>query len=580
MKTYTKSHLRLLDRFINIIESASSSDRLLLRLGLFAVIVSGIWLVFSVNDSYVELTPTTGGTIREGVIGTPRFANPALAITRADQDISALVYSGLMKIGNDGNLENDLAEEITISEDGLTYSVKLRKDVVFHDKTPLTARDVIFTIQLIQDPDLKSPLRGNWTDVSVEEINEYEFNIVLAEAYAPFIENFTLGVMPAHIWSNLPIEQLPFSQLNTEPIGSGPFSIIAAKRDSTGLINYYNLSAFRENQTKPKIDTIELYFYQNEEELLTALESKEIDATAYVSTQNIEDVLKNKNLKLISLPLPRVFGIFFNQNKSTALLDKSVREALTVAINRDQLIDKSLSGYGIPIDSSTIYLSSELESLEGTDELATTSVAKSATEILESAGWKLGDSGVYEKTINKETVPLSITLRTSNSPLFQSLIENIAKQWQEIGVNVITEQFEQSGLIQSVIRPRDYQALLFGLDMNRSYDLYPFWHSSQQDDPGLNVAQYANVQVDQLLETARIEQDNEIRKQTLVEASQIISEEKPAVLLFQPSFTYVVSKEVTIPEITRPGSPSDRFSNISEWHTESESLWPVFRKDI
>lgn len=574
----TESSPRLLDRFFNLIEAAPGSDKLLLRLAFFAIVATGIWSLFALNHQYSETTPTRGGSIVEGIIGTPRFVNPALALTRADQDVTALVYSGLMKIAPNGTLINDVADSVTVSDDGLTYNVTLRRDVTFHDGSPLTAHDVAYTIRLFQDPDLKSPLRGNWTDIGVEEIGEYELNIILQEAYAPFIENFTFGIMPAHLWSSLPIEQLPFSQLNTEPIGSGPFAVTDAKRDASGLINQYSLTAYRGNVSDPKIDQLQLSFYQNEEQLHTALSERAIDATAYVQSENISDETEN-GYRLIEEPLPRTFGIFFNQNHSAALRDAAAREALSVALNRGTLIETALHDHGVPINGPTPFTLNTLESDNVSGDTATNTPAERAIEILTDNGWTKNNLGLWEKKINKEAVTLSVTLRTSNTPLFESLVNSIAKQWEAVGVEVTTEQFEQTGLVQSVIRPRDFQALLFGLDMSRSHDLYPFWHSSQQDDPGLNIAQYANVEVDNLLETARSQQDNALREDSLRAASTIITKEHPAIFLFQPTFTYLVDPEMTVTDINNIGKPADRFSNISDWHTESESLWPLFRDD-
>jgi len=580
MKSLLESSPRLLDRFIGLIESVPGSDRMVLRLAFFAVIGTGIWLIFAINQNYSELTAIRGGTITEGIVGTPRFVNPALAITRADQDVTMLVYSGLMKMGPEGTLMNDVAESITVSDDGLTYNIILREDVTFHDGTPLTAKDFVYTIQLIQNPDLKSPLRGNWTDVTLEEIGDYELNVILPEPYAPFMENFTLGIMPSHAWSSLPIEQLPFSQLNTEPIGSGPFAVTSAPRNTPGLVKNYTLTAYRKNSDNPKIDTIKLNFYQNESDLLAAIKDKLIDATSYVSAENVSTI-NIGNFQLIEEPLPRTFGIFFNQNHSTALRDEAVREALTVVLKRDALIAKSLSGHGIPIYGPIAFDQAELESRsEVNDDVATNTPQERAIGILKKAGWLKNNLGLWEKTIGGSPVTLSFTLRTSNSPLFVSLMDSIVEQWEEIGVEVVTEQFEQTGLVQSVIRPRDFQALLFGLDMSRTYDLYPFWHSSQQDDPGLNIAEYANVNVDALLEKARTEQSTEKRNEILAEASEVIIKEYPAVFLFQPSFTYLVNKKVTMVPMNNIGRPSDRFSNISEWHTESASLWTIFRQNI
>jgi peptide/nickel transport system substrate-binding protein len=570
---------RFLDRFIGYIESVPQSDRLILRLAFFGIIASIIFLAYALNDKYSILTPTSGGEIAEGIVGTPRFVNPALALTRADQDVTALVYRGLLKIGADGELQNDIAESVTAAEDGLTYNVILRRDVKFHDSTPLTAHDVAYTIQLIQDADLKSPLRGNWTDVLVEEVGEYELNIILKDAYAPFLENFTVGIMPAHIWGNLSISQMPFSQLNTEPVGSGPFEVTAARRDATGIITHYTLDAFRENDVQPKLDTIELFFFQNESDLIEALAQKEIDATAYISNENIESAT-TKNLSIFEQSLPRTFGIFFNQNRSSVLRDEAARKALTTVINRDELIEKTLFGHGVPIQTPTTFGSLEIESQEGEEETDQLDSTEQAVQILEDGGWLKNNLGLWEKQIDGGLVTLSITIKTSNSPLFSSLVESIAAQWQTIGVEVSVEQYEQTGLVQSVIRTRDFQALLFGLDMNRTQDLYPFWHSSQRDDPGLNIAEYTNLTVDRLLEAARTEQDSTVREEYLAEASQIIAQEMPAIFLFQPTLSYLVHSDITISPMRELGRPADRFTTIANWHTESESLWSFFRTDL
>ncbi len=579
MKHSSESSHRLLDRLLHTIEAIPGSDRLFLRMALFTMIGAGVWLIFTVNQHYSEITPTRGGSFTEGIIGTPRFANPALAITRAAQDVTSLVYSGLMKISPAGILENDLAESIKISEDALTYTIKLRKNIVFHDGTPMTADDVVYTIGLIQDPDLKSPLRGNWTDVIVEKINEHELTITLRDVYAPFIENFTLGIMPAHSWSDMPIEQLPFSQLNTEPIGTGPFLITSAGRDDSGLINHYKLSAFRDNNEDPKIDSLELSFFQNEEELLAALNDRSIDSTAYLLPKHIKDVVGD-HYQLIEKSLPRTFSIFFNQNHSLVLRDTAVRKALSVVLNRETLIDNTLFGHGVPTTKPIATTPSAIQFKEGSTNTSTSTPLEEAILILEEGGWLKNNLNLWEKRINNKETILSITLRTSNTPLFQSLLESIVKQWKELGVEVVTEQFEQSGLVQSVIRPRNFEALLFGVDMSRSHDLYPFWHSSQQDDPGLNIAQYTNVTVDELLETARSEQSEPERFKILQEASLIISNEQPAAFLFQPTLTYVISRNITITDMENLGRPADRFSNIVDWHTENESLWPIFRDDI
>ncbi len=563
----------LLDTFLGLIETKPPSDTLILRTLFFIMLFSGLWLIVSLNASFSTQTPISGGTLNEGLVGTPRFVNPALAITRVDQDVAALLYSGVMRIGSDGALTPDIAESVTVSEDGLTYNIIIRKDVTFHDGTPLTARDVVFTYELIQNPDLKSPLKGNWSDVSVEQVNEYEINVVLKEAYTPFSENFLVGILPAHIWASIPIEQLPFSQLNTEPIGSGPFELKEAERDSSGLITTYILEANNKNRFAPHIDTMKLFFFTEEDKLLLAFDEGKIDTSAYVSNEHIKNLTEGGDYRVVSKPLPRVFGVFFNQNKSVALRDPAVREALHVSTNKEALIEKSLHGYGVPIKGPISDIGSTLESGEGSQGATTTDAAS----ILNQAGWVKNNLGLLEKQVDGTAETLSFTLRTSNAALLTEVSEQLIEDWKKVGADVAIEQFEQTDLLQSVIRPRDFEALLFGIDMSRSLDLYPFWHSSQKDDPGLNIAQYTNLSVDALLEKARTEKDEPQRQQLLKEADALILSENPALFLFRPKMNYVVKSDIVISELPAIARSSDRFATIDTWYTSSDTLWNVFK---
>lgn len=564
----------LLDKLLSLIETKRPSDRFILRTLFFVMLFSGLATLVALNNNVSVATPISGGTLREGLVGTPRFVNPTLAITRVDQDIVALVYSGVMRIGSDGALVPDIAESVTTSEDGLTYNIIIRKDVTFHDGSPLTARDVVFTYELIQNPNLKSPLKGNWTDVSIEQVNEYEINVVLREAYAPFLENFLVGILPAHIWSNLPIEQLPFSQINTEPVGSGPFILKKARRDESGLITSYELVANEKSRSNPHIKNLNLNFYTEEDLLLKALEAKEIDASAYVPNEKIKVITNNNYYRVVSKPLPRVFGVFFNQNKSVALRDEAVREALSAATNRNALVENSLYGSGVPITSPISDLGSALESEEGSLKATTT---RDAAKILNEGGWVKNNLGLLEKQVDGSAETLSFTLRTSNAELLTQVSEQLVEDWKAVGVDVAIEQFEQTDLLQSVIRPRDFEALLFGIDMNRSLDLYPFWHSSQKDDPGLNIAQYTNLNVDALLEAARTQKNELERMRLLHEADALVASENPALFLFRPKMNYVVKSDIVINELPAIARSSDRFSTIDSWYTSSDTLWNVFK---
>lgn len=542
-----------------------------MHLALIAAFVCVLYAGYTANAQFLTSVPSQGGTIVEGIVGTPRFVNPVLAITRADHDMVALVYSGLLKLDDKGNLVPDVAESITVSEDGRTYHVKLRKGVRFHNGAELTARDVAFTIGLIQTPELKSPLRGNWDGVQVEAINDYELTLTLEEPYAPFKANLTVGILPRELWDSLPIEQIPFSANNTNPIGSGPYMVEDVLRNESGLIEAYALRAFNASNLDPKITSIVFNFYQNEDELLQALADQEIASTPSLSPENLSRV-DTDAYSVIQTPLPRTFAVYFNQNKSVALRDESVRRALDAALDKEALVQEVLGGYGIPTDSP-VPVGLLSQAATSTEEAPG---AASPETILQEGGWTRTEDGIWEKEIDDVPVTLSITIKTANTPLFEQTATVIADAWRALGVQVQVSQFEQTDLVQGVIRPRDFEALLYGADIGKQADLYPFWHSSQKNDPGLNIAQYTNIDVDALLERMRTQQEQGAQQETLAQIESIIKEDIPAVFLFVPTFTYVLDTDVSVPQFVKISTQSERFADIAQWHIQSNDLWPIF----
>lgn len=569
-----RSGFSVFDRWFSFWHDLRASDRLLLGVLLIVFLVSALWSLFLLNRQFLIDVPVEGGTLIEGSIGSPRFINPVLAITRADHDLVALTHSGLLRLTPEGTLDNDLAESVTISDDGLVYNVILKQDRRWHDGTPVTAEDVAFTIGLIQKPELKSPLRGNWSGVSVELINRYEINFVLENPYAPFSENLTVGILPKHIWDTLSDEELPFSQHNIEPVGSGPYTVKEITRNPAGLISEYHLELSPEYSGEANIKDIFIRFYQNEEAVLGALKKGEINATASLSEQWLKD-LDRSIFSFVSEPLPRVFSVFYNQNKNPALRDLSARAALETVVDRQELIDRAVEGYGTPTDAPLPpgWLSNiSYNETEKTREER----QADARAILENGGWQKNANGRWEKKINDIETPLIISLRSGNGPLFEKIASYLSEVWQELGVEVSIELYEQSDLVQTIIRPRDYQALLFGIDIGRSLDLYPFWHSSLREDPGLNVSLYANLTVDQLVSNIRVATSTQARDELIGRFVNEIDKEKPAAFLFTPSFEYVVRSNIETTAMERLQRPSERFSNVTKWHMNRSGVWPIF----
>lgn len=567
----------LFDRFFSYLDSLRPVDRLVFGALLFVFVLATTYNLYVFAHSFLLDVPVSGGTLVEGAIGSPRFINPVLAITRADNDLVALTHSGLLRLGEDGQLQNDLAESITISEDGRVYNVILRNNRYFHDGVKVTAEDVAFTIGLIQNPGLKSPLRGNWSGVTVELISSQELNLVLENPYTPFKENLTLGILPRHIWQTLSEEEFPFSQYNIEPIASGPYKISTITRNSAGLASEYKLELSEDYRQRGHIESINFRFYQNEEEIATALKAGEISSTASLSERFLSQLDKDK-FTFTSESLPRVFSVFFNQNRSTILRDPAVRQALSTAIDREQLVERTVGGFGkateTPIPAGWVDLNTEAKATTSPEE----KIAE-ARKILINGGWVQNEKGRWEKEIDGTPTALTITVRSANGVLFEKMASYLSETWQSIGVEVTFEFYEQSDLVQTIIRPRDYQALLFGMDIGRSLDLYPFWHSASREDPGLNVSLYANIAVDELVRDIRVATSTEERGSKIRTFVSEVENEQPAIFLFTPSFEYVTAKNIVVAPMKKIQRPSERFSNIDNWYINQSGVWPIFVKE-
>ena len=565
---------------LGYIHKFSSTEKFIFGILIIAALISTIGMVTNINNHFLVEIPAHGGELREGLIGLPRTINPVIAVTDVDNDISAIVYSGLMKYNN-GALLPDIAKSYTVSSDGLTYDFILRDNVRFQDNTTLTADDVAFTVQKVQDPGIKSPHRADWSQITVKVVSPYEIQFILKQPYSPFLSNTTLGIIPKHIWNNVTADQFIFSEFNIQPIGSGPYKAGSLSRDSGGIPTKYSFDSWNGYYfTHPYIKTITFNFFTNEENALSALDSGIIDSLPSLSTAPAAKLATDsaQSYTIVSTPLPRIFGVFFNQNRNPVLSDKIVRQALDMSIDRSVLVKTVLNGYGIPIHSplppnSNATSASSVASGKNSADIA------GAQALLEKNGWKKGADGIYAKKSGKNaSTTLAFELYTSDTPDLKQTSDLIEKSWSDLGAQVTVKVFESGDLYQNVIRTRSYDALLFGEQIGKDRDLYAFWHSSQRNSPGLNVAMYTNSKVDSLLNTIRTTNDESVRNASYTQFEQAIQNDIPAIFLYSPYFIYAVPKSLKGTELNSISTPADRWDSLTNWYIETERVWRIFVK--
>lgn len=561
----------LADKIARIVSAMPARRKVFFVVCLAVFIVSVTIILWQANQFWLVSVPVGGGQYTEGLLGTPRFINPLLASSPVDRDLTILLYSGLLRSAGEGGFIPDLAQSYTVSSDGLTYAFTLKSDLVWHDGEPVTTDDVIFTVTKAKEPALRSPRRASWEGVEVEKVDDRRLIFKLKQPYTFFLENMTLGIMPAHRWERITTEIFPFTDLNREPIGTGPYRIAAIKRDRDNLPTTYILTPFHHFALgEPKINKIVIRFYGSEDALLSAYRRGEIEAMNAISPF-VARTLEAAGARVLTATLPRVFGIFFNQNQQKLFTRSEVRAALAAAIDRERIVAEVFRDYGQILTGP---LPAPFTPQESPGEQV------NPIEILEQAGWrKSATSSAWELPAKKKgeaPLVLRFTLTTSDALELKKVAELVKRDWEAIGVDIDLKVFELGALNQTVIRPRDYEALLFGEIIGQNPDLYSFWHSTQRLDPGLNIALYANVAVDKILDEIKVASTSDRRASGYFAFDAEIRKDQPAIFLYAPDFLYVVPPNVQAINLGIINAPAERFVGVYEWYIKTDRVWPAF----
>lgn len=550
----------------------SKKERYLILSLIVVILGSTIAIPFSTFYHFTKSAPDYGGSFSEGVAGEPHYINPLLSQTNdADRDLVSLMFSGILKYNKDGKLIPDLAKSYEISSDGLSYTVYLKENAKWHDGVLLTADDIIFTIQTAQNSDYGSAQRINWQGVELEKVTDYAVMFKLKNKYAQFLNNWTINILPKHIWQDIKPINFALSEFNLKPVGSGPYKFQKLKKDDTGRIQSYELESNRSfYDGRPYINNIEIKFYNSEDEMINAYNKNDISGLSSISPQNLDKIKFKKRLNIRDLKLPRYFAVFLNQNQSKILSDKSVRLAMNYGTNKQEIIQKVLGNNGLPVDSPMI---GDIIDIQNNSKPYEYNVEQ-AKKLLADAGWGLpaqtgnpDDKSILTKKDDKLSVTLTV-------PSWSELINtaNILKeQWAQIGIDVTVVALPTPEL-QQAIKERNYQMLLFGEILMPDPDPFSLWHSSQKKDPGQNLALYDNKTADALLEDARQTLNPLERMKKYNDFQKLVMADAPVVLIYNPLYLYGQDQKIMGFDTEIISVPSDKFSNIEKWYIDTKRV--------
>jgi peptide/nickel transport system substrate-binding protein len=509
-----------------------------------------------------------GGSYVEGVLGFSETINPIYSARMVpanpvDQDISTLVFDGLTVLDETGRLAPALATEWDISEDGMQYEFRLREDVVWQDGAPFTAADVAFTIQAMQDPNYQgdSSLAELWRNVTVEQVDEYTVRFTLQEPFPSFLQYTIIGMLPAHLLSNVAAEDLPYHDFSTRsPIGTGMFMVDTVTADQVVLVanpDYWG--------PKPFLERVEFWFYSEWDGLLEDYERGEIQGLHPDDLEELADVEAFPSLEMYSAQSAG-YGLVYLNLASESLLffqQKEVRQALLYALDRQGLVDEVLEGQGLVADSPILPITWAYD--PGVRKYAYD--PERAIGLLDATGWQDSDGDLVR---DKEGVELEFTLLTSDDPIMTRMAEQMARQWRAVGIEATIRAVSSDAAVHFV-RNRNFDAALIEIELTADPDPYPLWHSTQAES-GQNFAGFSNEEADIVMEEARRTTDRERRFELYAAFQQIFAEEVPSLLIYYPIYVYAVDEGVRDVQLSPLLHTSDRFRNIYEWYVLTDEV--------
>lgn len=546
-------------------ESLGRHMRWLVLIALVAIAILVAMLSLVTYTIPTVLVPDQGGVFREGVAGSPQYLHPVWCQNSSgvDSDLCRLVYRGLMRLGEGGRVVPDLAESWSVA-DGRIYQFRLKPDLFWHDGQPLTADDVVFSYQVLQDPSLVEipGLPALWRSVTVEKLDERTVQITLPQPFAPFIDLTTVGLLPQHIYRDTPATTLVTQPLTATQIGAGPMQVVEIAPDHIRLE-----PSPLTTTASPYIPALEFHFFPDYGNVIAAFDAQQIDGISTLLPNDVRVAAERDDIQLFSSVESSYESVLLNVGSPNApfFQDRAVRQALLYALNREQLISDVLLGQAIVAQGLIppghwAYEPSVRQ--YDYDQAA-------AAALLDEAGWRDTDGdGVRDK----EGEALAFVLLVKDDLRHQQIGAQLAADWAKIGVRAEVRAVPFNSLVSDFLAPRAFEAAL--TDWNQVGDPDPFaqWHSSQVEGNGQNYTGWQNAEADLLIESARQSTDEAERRAAYAQFQAIFAEELPALPLFHPLYHYGVSTRVHDVQVGALNTPAERFTSFPAWYINSRRV--------
>ncbi len=501
--------------------------------------------------------PQYGGDLIVGSIGSPTLFNSLYSSDNSSGEIEGFIYNGLVGGDTEFNPVNDLASDVQMSEDGLTWTIKLRDDVKWHDGEQFNADDVVFTYNVPLHEDYDGPRKSAFEGIeSITKVNDYEIVIKLSKIDATFgTTGLSYGILPEHILGAVPVAELGEHEFNTKsPIGTGPFKF-AEWKDGEYVKVVANEDYY---EGRPYLDSITYKIVPDQNALLAQLQAGDVHYINVPGT-DLETVKEFPGIKIQS-GLALSYTYFGVNQLQDRFKDVRVRQAFTHALDREGIVEAVMNGDGevahVPESPLSWAYSDDVTKFEYNPE--------KAKQLLAEAGWTDTDGDGW---LDKDGEKLSFTVKTNQgNKIREDIAVVLQQQFKEIGVEAIPQIVEWSAFIEQVTAPNwDYDAMILGWALSTFPDLYDIFHSSQMEQ-GLNFTHWDNAEASKLMEDARQILDRDEYKKAYAQIYKIVSEEQPYTFLYYPNAHYAMPENLEGKEFHARAA----FYDINKWWFKAE----------
>jgi len=509
---------------------------------------------FRSNDGIVTFT--------EGAVGTIQRLNPLYAIPNTiEGDITRLLFDGLIEINEYGEPAGQLAEDWVISNDGLTYVVTLRSDVLWHDGTPVTSNDIIYTMGVLSDEtfDGAQDLSAFWRTVETQYLDEQRVRFRLAQPLASFLNKLSIGLLPEHVLRGTRGATLGSHPFNLSPIGTGLYQFEAIRALQGQSIREIDLrlapNTINRLDTIPQVERLRFRLYDTWENATSALQVGNIDGLASGDIGQRSDLFTIENVTISTTLAGRVGMLIFNwdEGEDTRFFrEQRIRTALLQGLNRTAPVESRLLNQAIVADSPLL-----VGHWAYFDNIAYPEVNVSLA--LES----LLNANITTTVEENDTTLHEFTILVPDEANIIALAQEIANQWSVLRLEI---QVESASLEQfnQRIDDGDFDVAIVEMPLAIDPDVYAYWHVGQAPD-GQNWGAVSDDRVSDLLERARRDNNGLNRVQLYREFQERFIERAVAIPLYYPLYSYAVRDDVEGVHLSTIYDSVMRFITLPTW---------------